>query len=343
MWIRRLFEIMQLAGLALASPNALAGAPAAKASTEVREDPLAMYRERFKMGMDRYKAGALAEAIGYWEPVYREMGEQSGYRLAYNLGVAYQELGDATHAADRFQSFLAEVEARRSRGDALESIVEREEEDAQSRIAGLMATKGRIHVEASATPRSAAVDASEPRLAGFVAWVTPGKHTVTFGPGTPEVETKSVPIDAGEIVDVAPTPAPPPPSAPVQPLDVRPPPLQVVTRRETHRPFPWPLIAITGAAAAGAGIAMLPLYDDAWTLRRRANSEQSRGQVPDLQSFYRARTLAYSVLGGTVGFAALTAGLAAWYFVGASEREVIVTPALGPERGGASVGVTGQF
>ena len=65
------------------------------------------YRERFKQGMDRYKAGAPAEAIGYWEPIYRELGEQKGYRLAYNLGVAYAELGDATRAAERLESFLS--------------------------------------------------------------------------------------------------------------------------------------------------------------------------------------------------------------------------------------------
>ena len=82
------------------------------------DDPLASYRGQFQRGMERYKEGALSEAIGYWEPVYRELGERNGYRLAYNLGIAYQELGDATHAAERFQSFLGEVDARRERGDS---------------------------------------------------------------------------------------------------------------------------------------------------------------------------------------------------------------------------------
>ena len=37
---------------------------------------------------------SLAEAVGYWEPIYRELGDEKGYRLAYDLGVVYQELGD---------------------------------------------------------------------------------------------------------------------------------------------------------------------------------------------------------------------------------------------------------
>jgi len=82
----------------------------------VNDDALAEYRERFKQGMDRYNQGAAAEAIGYWQPIYRELGEQKGYRLAYNLGVAYAELGDATKAAEHLQAFVTEVDARRARG-----------------------------------------------------------------------------------------------------------------------------------------------------------------------------------------------------------------------------------
>jgi hypothetical protein len=349
MWTRRLFDLGLLLGFALAAVDARA-TPPAPATTVPDEDPLATYRGQFKRGMERYKAGALAEAIGYWDPIYRELGEQSGYRLAYDIGVAYQELGDATHAAERLLAFLTEVDVRRERGEPLAPIVEKEEADARSRIAGLMATKGRVHVEAVGAPRTARVDASEPRLAGFVAWVTPGRHTVTFGAGTPEAEAKQVQVDAGEIIRVAPMPPPapfpsPPTASPEPSVASRAPPpssAAPVTHRETHHPFPWPLIAVSGGVTVLAAIAAAPLYVNASSMYDRL-SLMPTISASDRESFTSARTLAYSVVGGAIGLAAVTAGLAAWYFAGTSEREVMVTPALPTERGGAAVTVTGRF
>ncbi|HEY3820035.1 MAG TPA: hypothetical protein VGL81_22875 [Polyangiaceae bacterium] len=302
------------------------------------DDPIAQYRERFKQGMDRYKAGAPAEAVGYWEPIYRELGEQKGYRLAYNLGVAYAELGDATRAAEHLASFLAEVDARRARGEAIASIVAREEGDARQRLAGLVATKGRIHVDAGSPPRAAQVDASEPRLAGFVAWVTPGDHTVVFAPETANQETKTVTVHAGELLDVAPSPPPtaPPPAAPTtappatsSPLAPPPSPPPAV-RQETRHPFSPAIIVLGSGLAAGAAIAAIPLEQHAWSLY---NQDAAGRTTAASQSFYTARTWAYVTVGGAIGLAAVTASVAAWYFLGASTREIVVTP----------VGVAGRF
>src|ERR1039458_5234797 len=137
MWIRRLSELAIVAGVGLASARAIAAPP-------TNDDPFADYRERFKQGMDRYKAGAFTEAVGYWEPIYAELGQPKGYRLAYNLGVSYQELGDATRAAEHLQSFLAQVDAKRAAGESQPAIVQKEEADAKDRIAALTAAKGRI-------------------------------------------------------------------------------------------------------------------------------------------------------------------------------------------------------
>jgi hypothetical protein len=235
MWTRRPSDVVvpallatYVACFAVPAREALAAPPPAT----TMDDPIAQFRERFKQGMDRYKAGAPAEAIGYWEPIYRELGEQKGYRLAYDLGIAYEELGDATRAADRLQSFLAEVDARRGRSETLAAIVAKEEGDARQRMADLVATKGRISVQAGTPPAAAQVDAGEPRLAGFVAWVTPGDHAVTFAPGTPQQETKSVTVHAGEKVDVTPSPpAPPPPTT-------APPSLSRATARHATRGAP---------------------------------------------------------------------------------------------------------
>jgi hypothetical protein len=343
MWIRRLSDIAFVTTLALATIDARA-APTGPTPSDPDEDALAAYRGQFKRGIDRYNAGALAEAIGYWDPIYRELGEQNGYRLAYDLGVAYQESGDATHAAERLQAFLTEVDSRRGRGEPLASIVEKEEADARARIEHLIAATGRIHVASVSAPRTARVDAREPRLAGFVAWVAPGEHTVTFAAGTPDFETRRVHVGAGELVEVAPRPPPPPEpivaSAP-QPLPA-PVPVLATTRHQTRHPFAWPLIAVSGGVALAAGIAAIPLYNSAGSLYDRLAAERTISQS-DRDSYDRSRTSAYSVAGGAIGFAAATAGLAAWYFLGTSEHEVTIAPAWGPRLDGVSLRVSARF
>jgi hypothetical protein len=345
MWTRRPSSLGVALALTLAAAQAH-GAPQAPSPSEPDEDALAGYRGQFKRGIDRYKAGALTEAIGYWEPIYRELGEQSGYRLAYDLGIAYQESGDPTHAAERLQDFLTEVDARRARGEPLPPIVEKDEADARARIESLIATTGRIRVASTSAPRTARVDAREARLAGFVAWVLPGAHTVTFAAGTPDVEARRVHVGAGEMVEVAPKPPPPPPPPPepiivsVAPPPPAPPP--VVTRRETHHPFPWPLMAVSGGVALAAGIAAVPLYNNVGALYDRLSTERTIAQN-DRESYDRSRTSAYSVAGAAIGFAGVTAGLAAWYFLGTSEHEVTIAPALAPRLDGVSLGMSARF
>ena len=346
MWTRRLFELAIAGALALATIDARA-APQATAPSDPDGDALAAYRGQFKRGIDRYNAGALTEAIGYWDPIYRELGEQNGYRLAYDLGIAYQQSGDATHAAERLQAFLTEVEARRARGEPLAPIVEKEEADARSRVETLIATTGRIHVAAVSAPRTARVDARDPRLAGFVAWVAPGDHTITFAAGTPDFETRRVHVGAGELVEVVPKPPPPPPE-PIIVLSPRPappvpaPPAPVTTRRQTRHPFPWPLIAVSGGAALAAGIVAVPLYNSAGALYDRLSAQRTISPS-DRDNYDRSRTSAYSVAGAAIGFAAVTAGLAAWYFLGTSEREVVIAPAWGPKLDGVSLQMSARF
>jgi hypothetical protein len=140
MSIRHRFEFVVLALLAMPASGALAAAPAPEAATA--QSALAKYRERFKLGMDRYKAGAVAEAVEYWEPIYGDLGPTEGYRLAYNLGLAYAELGDTARAAARLRSFLGEIDARRTRGERLEPLVMKEEGDARTRLTGLVVDAG---------------------------------------------------------------------------------------------------------------------------------------------------------------------------------------------------------
>lgn len=322
MWIRRLSELLLVAAIGLLAGPA-SGAPSTGG------DPFADYRERFKQGMDRYQAGAFTEAIGYWEPIYGELGEQKGYRLAYNLGVAYQELGEATRAAEHLQSFLAQVDARSSHGEAQPAIVEREASDAKDRIAALTTSRGRIHVDPGNPPRAVQVDAMAPRLAAFVAWVSPGKHSVTFAAGTPAAESTELEVHAGELVEVAPYPAPAaapaPIAAPPAPRGLTTPAAARSLHLETVHPLPPALLWVGGALTLAAGGASIALESNAWSLHDRYAKESP---IPpgDAASFDTARGWAYGGIGTTLALGAITAGLLTWYFAGTTEREVRVAP-----------------
>jgi hypothetical protein len=351
MWIRRLSDVALAAVLAVAPATAW-GAPSGPAAT--RDDPLVEYRSRFKLGMDRYKAGALAEAIGYWEPVYRELGAQTGYRLAYDLGIAYGEIGDATRAIERLQAFVDEAEARRLRGETLEPIVEREETDARARIAAFTSTRGRIRVEAGTSPLAVQIDGNEPRLAGFIAWVTPGTHSVTFAPGTPDAESVSLEIHAGEVRAVVPSP-PATPHAAIDAVGRAPPPLGDVSASpapearasEIVRPFGPPVLYVSGGLTVAATVTAIVLESEAASLHEKFSAEQQRmgGVIPesDRGQFATTRTWAYAAVGGSVGLAAVTAGLCVWYFLGASRNDAAPAPALDIGRHGASASVTWRF
>jgi hypothetical protein len=358
---RRPFELAVLTvvvSIALASSSALGAPPGS-----LPDDQLSNYRERFKAGMDRYEAGAVSEAIGYWEPIYRQLGAQAGYRLAYNLGVAYSHLGDATRSAERLQAFLDEVDTRRARGQALGAVVAKEEADAHGRLADLTATKGRIRIPTSDPPVSVQVDASEPRTAGFVAWVQPGEHTVTFELQTSKSETRVVQAKAGELVEVqppappttppaiavpmpVPVPSPSGPSTPAPQLAFEPTPSKPAEMYGRKRPFSPLVLAVSAGLDVAAGIATIALESRALSLRDElTNTAASSGQisVDDRRRFDQQRSWAYAAIGGTAGLGVVTVGLVSWYFLGSSKHAVLIQPAIAPERGGASASAVAHF
>jgi hypothetical protein len=102
--------------------------------------------------------------------------------------------------------------------------------------------------------------------------------------------------------------------------------------QETEHPFSPAFVVIGGGLTLAAGIAAVPLELHAQTLYNHAAAEHP---IPssDAQSFYTARTWAYVTVGGAIGMATLTSSLAAWYFLGTSSREIVVTPA----------GIAGRF
>src|SRR5581483_9390839 len=162
-----------------------------------RADDMDPYRKRFELGYEKWLAKQPGEALQYWEPIYRELGPEKGYRLAYNIGLAYELFGDATRAAEHLESFLREASTRKARGEMLEELVEKEIVDAEARHEALVRAKARIHVAATTPAETVQIDSTEPRLAGFTAYLPPGHHVVTFAPGTKDAERKEIDVDAG--------------------------------------------------------------------------------------------------------------------------------------------------
>jgi hypothetical protein len=311
------------------------------ASTARADDPMAPYRERFKQGMDRYKAGNMGEAIQYWEPIYREVGPETGYRLSFDLARAYDQVGESTRAAERYESFLSQLGARRTAGEALEPIVLREEEEAKKRRDDLQATKGRIRVTPGRRPLLAQVDLAEPRLGTYVSYVAPGAHVVTFAPGSAEAEKHSVDVKAGEMVEVAPNPEPTPETPePHPPARTEPPPPALKATQRVH-PFSPIVVYVTGGAAAVSTIIPIVTYGNAWSI---VNHYRSTGDPQSLSDYSSAKPTAYATLAIPLGLAAITAGLAIGYLAGTKDVEVsAVSAGIGPVRGGATGVVGGRF
>ena len=371
MSIRRRFRRLAL----LATLVGAAYSPGAHADGEAGAGraSLAEWRDRFNLGMERYKAGALAEAIAYWEPIYRDLGPSKGYRVSYDLAIAYQEFGDATRAAERLESFLNEAAARHATGEPIERIVTAEEDEAKRRLSAIVATSGRIHVLARTPPIAVAVDSADARIAGFVAYVTPGAHTLTFGPGGRDATVARVVVGAGEAVDVAPPPEIPTPqatpSAPItKPLasdgsnghrgseqNDRPSTPRAgsaelsQTVRQLERPF-HPAVLYVGGALAVASIAWpWAAYTHAANLRATYASSRDPGERQNIvNDYHRAQLWGDVALAAPITLGVATAGLAAWYFLKTHERWIIV-PSFEPttHAGGAHatgrVNVSGSF
>jgi hypothetical protein len=306
-------------------------------SARADEDALAPYRDRFRLGMEKYKAGAVAEAVRVWSAIYEEIGPKRGYRLSFNLARAYDTNGEATRAAERYRSFLDEVETRQRANEAIEPLVEREAHDADERLAVLNREHGRIQVTARADATLAQVDDADPRLGAFTAYVAPGKHVVTFGPGREDAAHVDVSVAAGEIV-VATAPDSTLPPSRSAPLAVDP-----ITHRETRHPFSRAVLYAGGVATAASVIAPAMAYSYAnslvTTYRSTTASQASKTQA--FGDYPGARTLAYATVAAPVTLGVVTGILTTWYFAGA--HEVTVTASGDVTARGGTAMVRGTF
>jgi hypothetical protein len=311
----------------------------ATSSAHADEDPLAPYRDRFRQGMEKYKAGAMAEAIRTWTAIYEEIGPQRGYRLSFNLARAYEANFETSRAAERYQSFLDEVAARRSAGGALDPIVEREEQEAQSRLADLDAKNGRLRIVSSGRTVLAQIDNSDPRLGTFVAYVAPGDHVVVFAPGSRDQERHEVSVKAGELVVVSAPAEPPPPPVPVPP-----PPVARAHRMELQRPFSPSLLYVSGGVTVASLIAPIVTYAYALSLYNTNTTfplPSGAQQRSNYDSYLAVKPTAYATLAIPISLAAVTGGLVAYYFAGSKMHDVTIDAGVLP--GGGAACLSGSF
>ncbi len=312
MWTRTRSNVSLVVALMVAvAPIARAQGPAVVKTED--EPDLAQYRERFKQGLERYDANDVAGALSFWEPLYRDLGPTRGYRVGYNLARAYEVFGDATRAAERYESFLDEVRVRRQDKQPIDADVETDELKATARMDDLQRTRGRIHVAATTPPASVRIDKSEPRLAGFVAYVSAGAHDVVFQPGSTDEHVLHVEVQAGQVIEVA---APSPKKKEPTP----------VLRDTTTHPIAPVWLWVSGATTVlvGGGLTATA-YANAVVLHDRSQPSPTTKEVTDYNG---ARTLAYVSWAAPATLAVLTAILLTWYVTGAKHLKVPIATAI---------------
>ncbi len=335
-WLHRLLAPLLLAAAVVVTPSrALAG------DERPETDELEAKRERFRAGMEKYKEGAFAEAIEIWEVIYAELGPETGYRLAFNIGRAYEQLAatrtnqaaavaDTAKAARHYAAYVNEVIRRREAGESLEPLVERQEAEARERL-------GKVTIRGEPDVLVRIDDEPAPRRAASVVWLAPGPHVVTFHPGKDEEQMQSVFVEAGGSHEVAP-PAPKK-AAPVVPP---PPPPARWEMREQH-PYPKGVVFVAAGVTALSVLVPVVLYANATSVKDEYESSYTTASLTHLaalDSEYRsARTAAYASLALPALLAATTIGLGAYWYLGTTKTPVRVGVSLLP--GGGAVG--GRF
>lgn len=284
--------------------------------------------------MDKYKAGAFADAVVIWDSIYEELGPDKGYRLAFDLARAYDQLGEGIKAADHYDTYLEKVRARRAEGEVLEPKVAKQEEIARERRDVIVASKGRIEVRgASRGTVAVRVDNAAPRVAPFLVYVEPGNHAVTFGRGR-DAEVQSVALGRGELVTVGP-----------HEEEMAREPVVPQIQVPVERPFS-PAVLWVGAGVTVASL-LLPVaaYANALSIKSKydkaTTTSASRRQLA--QDYETARDNAYASIVVPAVFTATVGALSLWYVLGSRVRRVSVTPSANLGPAGASVGLSGTF
>lgn len=318
--------------LALVIASTLATAASPRTANAQPADPPSGTTEHetaMKSGLEHYAQGNFVTAIATWESLLATIGEQRGYKVLYNLGLAYQQIGDVTHAIERYRAFMKQVA---DRPNADPDLVARAA-DAGKRVTDLEASHGAVFVKPPA--RGAAVltrvGTAEARAAGYVVWLAPGTHSVEVFVGTSNAKMVKVEVVRGQQVEVDTTPQEEP--APPKPIDPVAPPAPAPSSARTT----WLLVG-TGATVLSLALP-LALYGVASGKRSDAEAlgEGHTGYGAAKDSFDSAKTV-YAVSYALPIAVGLTTAIV--YLAWKTEpRDRPVNAAVGP----GSVLLTGRF
>lgn len=233
--------------LAFALPLVCAAPSAARADAPPAAEPAASpeHDAVFKSGLEQYSRGNYVSAIATWESLLTTIGEDRGYKVLYNLGLAYQQIGDTTKAIERFRSFEHRVAER---PNAPPELAERAR-DAAERAKQLEQSHGAVHVLA---PKRGGlvltrIGNGEPRAAGYTVWLAPGTHAIDVYIGTDHEKRVQVDVEPGSSIDVETTPE----ASEVPPPVAAPPP-----REAPPEARPIPSLVWIGAGATAASLAL---------------------------------------------------------------------------------------
>jgi hypothetical protein len=276
------------------------------------------------------------DAIGIWEKVRASMGEQRGWKVLYNLGLAYEKVGDATHAVERLEGF---VQRLAEQPGTMGAELDERRQDALQRVHALQESNGALRVLAPTGERALVrVDAQPPRAAGFTAYLAPGEHDIEIDPGTPRARRVTVTLRAGASQDFPVERAPP--SAPHTPGDASASTLGAgvgvarageAARAPEPRAFPtaWAIAGGVVTIAAGAapfafGLHAAAKRDDA--ARLGVGSTQYPSAVNDFTSARTVYYVSYAIPATTLALSTVFV-LIKWSASG-GERTAL-TPCLG--------------
>jgi tetratricopeptide (TPR) repeat protein len=275
---------------------------------------------------DRFREGDYPGAAKLYEQLLELLGEQRGWRVQFNLGVTYQQMGDPTRAIERFEAF-ARLSADEASTD--KSIAERRAE-AQQRIADLQSKHGALRVDVGGRVILVKVGTAKSRPAGFTVYLAPGVHRVEIDSGTAKARQISVTLKAGAtvVLEAEPTVAStPPPDKPAPP----PPPEEGA--------FPSALfgvaMALTIASVAipvGLGLRAASLRDDAAAL-----GTDHPDYPTALEDFEDMRTGYYASYAVPGAFALASLIILVVYAASGDDEAGPVDVSLGPDGANASL------
>jgi len=267
--------------LTLASPVEARGGEVAAA-----EDGKALVQA----GADQFADARYRDAAATWEKALSLLGEERGWKLHYNLGLAYGELHDATRAAANHSAFIERVAQETA---SLSASLEERREDAAARLAAIKKDNGAVVLPPQSNAVSVSIDGGETRPVGFTAYLSPGEHRLSFTAADGAVRATRVAVSAGQSVGIDTALRATPKAGPKpEPALPQPAPQEPVASEE--RSFPT-LVVLIGVGVTAASFALPGVMWGRAADRFQEAEDLGKGHTgyPDKVDEYDGATTAY--------------------------------------------------